>query len=92
MKRHPFIPDYYTLLLITMVLLASVLPEQGKFADALNGKLNKGQLVFVQAHASTNKGTDGKVYVTYFVDTLRICGGNGNGGSNATEEGDNFPF
>lgn len=47
----------------------------GKFADAMNGKLTKGQLVFVEARASSNKGNDGKTYTTYFVDTLRICSG-----------------
>ena len=35
MKRHHFIPDNYTLLLVGMVLLASVLPAQGIFADSL---------------------------------------------------------
>jgi sodium/bile acid cotransporter 7 len=35
MKRHPFIPDNYTLMLVVMVILASILPAQGIFADAL---------------------------------------------------------
>lgn len=54
----------------------------GKFADTMSNIAEKGQLVFVEAQASTSEGTDGRKYTTHFIQTMRVLSSSSNG-SNA---------
>lgn len=53
----------------------------GKFAEIMSTRLQKGQTVFCEAHATQNKGSDGAVYTNWFADTLRIVGDNSHAAS-----------
>ena len=64
----------------------------GKFADTIANILNKGQLVFVEAQASTSEGSDGKKYTTYFVSTLRILNDPNHQNGNTSPSGEDAPF
>jgi len=63
----------------------------GKFAETMAPILGKGQLVFVEAQASTNEGSDGRKYTTYFVSTLRVLN-DPNYSGNASPQGEDAPF
>lgn len=62
----------------------------GKFADTMSSILNKGQLVFVEAQASTSEGKNGRKYTTYFASTVRVL--NDPNHSNASPSGEDAPF
>lgn len=49
----------------------------GKFAEVMQHKLQKGQMIFAKAHPVTSKDANGKAYINWYVDTLRIVGDNG---------------
>lgn len=55
----------------------------GKFAEVMSSRLQKGQTVFCEAHATQNKGNDGQTYTNWFVDTLRIVNDGSNTSANA---------
>lgn len=65
----------------------------GSFADTMKTKLAKGQTVFVTLKQKSNKGNDGKTYITHWVQDLRIVGSSSSAPTNnAGSTDDDCPF